>query len=172
MTPAVVSILDGASQDITGNYTIILQTSANGVINQAPITVTASANTKIYDGNTSAAASPTITSGALASGDVAVFSETYDTPTQGTGKTMTPAVVSILNGASQDVTGNYTIILQTSANGVINQAPITVTASANTKIYDGNTSAAASPTITSGALASGDVAVFSETYDTPTQGTG
>ena len=55
------------------------------------ITVTAAANTKTYDGTTSAAATPTITAGSLVRSDTAAFSETYDNKNAGTGKTLTPA---------------------------------------------------------------------------------
>ena len=61
------------------------------MITARAITVTAATNTKIYDGTTTAAATPTITSGTLAPGDTANFTETYDTQNVGTGKTLTPA---------------------------------------------------------------------------------
>ena len=84
----------------------------------------------------SAAALPTITSGTLASGDVGVYSETYDTKNQGTGKTLTPAVVSILDATSASVVGNYSITYVTNTSGVITRLPITVTATAGqTKVY-------------------------------------
>ena len=57
----------------------------NGSITKLPITLTANTNTKVYDGTVSATATPTITAGALVSGDVGTYSETYDTKTQGYG---------------------------------------------------------------------------------------
>ena len=172
MTPAVVSILDGSSANMADNYDVTLTNSANGVINRRLITLTASANTKTYDGLVTAAAVPTITSGTLATGDAGTYSETYDTKNQGTGKTMTPAVVSILDGSSANMADNYDVTLTNNSNGVINRRLITVTASANTKTYDGLVTAAAVPTITSGTLATGDAGTYSETYDTKNQGTG
>ena len=156
---------------LNANYTLSY-VGANLTIAQRPITVTASANTKTYDGTTSAAALPTITSGTLATGDVAVFNETYDNKNQGSGKTMILTLVSIVNGSAVNMAGNYNVALTNSVDGIINTRPIIVTASANTKTYNGTTSAAALPTITSGTLAAGDVAVFSETYDNPNQGNG
>ena len=119
-----------------------------------------------YDGTTAAAATPTITTGSLATGDTANFTETYDTQNVGTGKTLTPA------GSVNDGNGgnNYTVTFVTNTTGVITTRAITVTAATNTKIYDGTTSAAATPTITSGSLAAGDTANFSETYDTQERG--
>ena len=45
------------------NYNYTYATVATGVINQTNLTVTAAANTKTYDGTTSATATPTITAG-------------------------------------------------------------------------------------------------------------
>jgi hypothetical protein len=95
--------------------------SAALVMTPRPITVTAQPNTKVFDGNTSAAAVPTITSGMLAPGDVATFAETYDTAAVGTGKTLTPAG-TIDNGAGVNVTGSYSITFVPSNTGEITAA--------------------------------------------------
>ena len=85
-----------AGDIITATYTPGMGfTGSSGTTTQTitalPITVTAAANTKPYDGTTSAAAAPTITSGSLVAGDTAAFTETYDTKNEGTGKTLTAA---------------------------------------------------------------------------------
>ncbi|MCX6202662.1 MAG: YDG domain-containing protein, partial [Bacteroidetes bacterium] len=143
--------------------------TANFVITKLPVTLTASTNTKVYDGTISAAATPTITLGSLASGDVGTYSETYDTKSQGIGKTLTPNVISILDATSVSMVGNYSITYAIKTDGEITKKSITLTASTNTKVYDGTISAAATPTITLGSLASGDVGTYSETYDTKSQ---
>jgi hypothetical protein len=238
-----------------GNYTLTSTTATtNADITVRAITVTAQSNAKTYDHTTDAAAVPTITNGTLATGDSANFTESYDTKNVGTGKTLTPGgSISDGNGGanyevtfSNDTTGIITAQTVTasvtaedkgydgdssatidtcSVNGVINpdvvtcsvgsasfddknvgtgktvtasgitldgadagnyalsaatatttnditQRAITVTAQTNTKVYDGSTSASATPTITSGSLATGDTANFTETYDTPNAGTG
>jgi len=152
----------------SGNYTATQQTGLTANITTRAITVTAATNTKTYNGTTSAAATPTITTGSLASGDSATWTETYDNKNAGTGKTMTPAG-SVSDGNSGN---NYTVTFATSTNGTINKLAITVTAASNTKTYDGTTSAAATPTITSGALQGTDTANFTEAYSTATVGTG
>ena len=97
-------------------------TNTAGVITTRALTITAATNTKNFDNNTSAAALPTITSGALATGDTATFSETYDTATPGTGKTLTPAAnISDGNGGK-----NYTVTFVTDTTGkIISTTPIT-----------------------------------------------
>ena len=151
-----------------GNYTLS-NTTATTTANITPraITVTAATNTKTYDGTTTATAAPTITSGSLVSSDTAAFTETYDTKNVGTGKTLTPA------GSVNDGNGgnNYAVTFVPDDTGVITALAITVSAATNSKVYDGTTAAAALPTITSGSLASGDSAAFTEAYATKNVGT-
>jgi hypothetical protein len=151
------------------NYSVTFVPVNTGTITTRAITVTAATNTKVYDGTTSAAALPTITSTTkLATGDSATWSETYNTKNVGTAKTLTPSgTVSDGNNG-----GNYTVTFVNNTTGVITTLPITVTAAPNTKTADGTTSAAAIPTITSGSLATGDTATWWETYTTPNPGTG
>ena len=136
-------------------------------VNQRSITVTAAVDTKPYDGTTSSAGAPTITAGSLASTDTANFTQTFDTRNAGTGKTLTPA------GSVNDGFGgnNYAITFTPVSTGVIQAVTLTITATTNTKNYDGTTSAAATPTVT-GLKGSDTVTGLSETYNTAIPGTG
>ena len=149
------------------NYTITFIADTTGVITARSLTVTAVTNTKVYDATTSAAAIPIISGGTLAPGDTNGFTETYDNKNVGTGKTLTPV------GAVNDGNGgnNYVVTFVTNDTGVITKAPLTITAQTNTKAYDGNTSAAAMPTV-AGLQGSDTVTNLSETYDNPNIGTG
>jgi gliding motility-associated-like protein len=167
LTPTA-TILDATSASVIGNYSITYTSVNTGVIEKRPITLTANTNTKVYDGTVSSTATPTLT-GTLASGDVGVYSQTYDTKTQGTNKKLTPTA-TILDATNESMIGNYSITYINNSSGVIEKRPITLTANTNTKVYDGTLSSTATPTLT-GALASGDVGVYSQTYDTKTQGT-
>ncbi len=151
-----------------GNYTVTTASSAAGVINQSRLTITALANTKTYDGTTSAAAVPTV-AGLLGSDTVTGLSETYNTNNAGTGKTLTVAAGYVVNDGNRG--GNYTVTFVSNTRGVIDQAPLTITALPNTKVYDGTTCAAAVPTV-AGLEATDTVTGLSETYDTPALGTG
>src|SRR5205823_462394 len=118
--------------------TFTVATSDNGVtqtgnltVNARPITVTATANTKTYDGTTSATATPTIT-GTLASGDTATLTEAYINKNAGPGKTLIPTAV-IKNASNVDVTANYNINYANNTSGVINSIAITVSAATNSK---------------------------------------
>src|SRR5207245_152381 len=70
-------------------------------IGARPITVSAVTDSKVYDGTTASAATPSISSGTIAGGDTASFSQTFDTRTVGTGKTLT-ASGSVLDGNGGD----------------------------------------------------------------------
>ena len=150
------------------NYTVTFAANTTGQITARAITVTAATSTKVYDGTTSSTATPTITAGSLATGDTAAFTETFDTRNAGTGKTLT-AAGSVNDGNSGN---NYAVTFVTNTTGSITARAITVTAVTSTKVYDGTTSATATPTITGGSLATGDTAAFTETFDTRNVGTG
>ncbi len=116
ITPSGLYSTDNRGYDITF-------TSGTLTINQAPLTVTATTNTKTYDGTASALATPTITSGTLFTGDTAVLTESYDNKNVGTGKTLAPTAV-ISDGNS----GNNYAITYVNSTGAINKAALTVTA--------------------------------------------
>ena len=140
------------------------------MITARAITVTAVTDTKGYDGTTSSvgraddhrrAAWPAATPATL-------HPDVRHRSTSGTGKTLTPGrPVTDGNGG-----GNYTVTFATDTTGVITARAITVTAVTDTKGYDGTTSSAGVPTITSGSLATGDTATFTQTFDTAERGHG
>jgi hypothetical protein len=100
-------------------------------INKRPITVTAAPNTKPYDGTTSAAATPTIVLGSLASGDTPNFTESYSTVNVGTGLTLVPS------GTVNDGNGghNYAIQFANSSNGTITQYAFTYQIGNDSHVY-------------------------------------
>ncbi len=113
------------------DYTVTTFTAA-GTITPAALTISATANTKTYDGTTAASAVPTITAGSLATGDTAIFSESYATKNAGTGLTLIPvASVDDGNGGA-----NYKVTFDT-ALGTINPATLTIAANNLSMPYGG-----------------------------------
>jgi hypothetical protein len=162
----------GSTASTAANKSNYFGSTATGILTAGGITVTAQANTKLYDGTTNATTAPTITTGELSTGDTATLAETYTSKSQGSGKTLVPTAV-ILDAGSNNVTAYYTIAYANNTAGVINKTNLTVTAATNTKLYDGTTSAAGIPTITAGSIQTGDAApTWTETYDTKNVGTG
>jgi hypothetical protein len=121
---------------ITVGNTVVLHYTA------VAITVTAVANTKTYDGNTSALATPTITSGTLDSGDTGVFSESYSTTNVGSGMALTPTG-TIKDSGNNDVTSRYNITWTAANVGTIT-AVVTPIALSGSRIYNGSATAEAS----------------------------
>src|SRR5207249_10548495 len=132
------------------------------------ITVTATVDSKTYDGTTASSAIPSITSGSLGSGDAANFSQTFDNKNVGTSKTLTPT------GSVNDGNGgaNYTVTFSSVNTGTIASRSITVTATTDSKTYDSTASSAGVPAITTGSLAAGDTATFTQAFNNKNVGTG
>jgi len=103
---------------VLSDYNITYNTAAF-TINTRAITVTATTNTKTFDGDTSAQAMPTVTSVMqLAPGDVGSFTGTYNTPSVDTGKMLTPAG-TVMNSEKVNVTADYNITFIPVFTGVI-----------------------------------------------------
>jgi hypothetical protein len=151
-----------------GNYSVTTGASTNGEIDRAALTITAAANTKVYDSTTSSAATPTVT-GLQGSDFVTGLSESYATANAGTGLTLTVNGGYVIHDGNNG--GNYTVMTVVSTGGQINPAALTITATANTKVYDGMTSATATPTVT-GLQGSDTVSGLSESYTSANVGTG
>lgn len=152
-----------------GNYAVTFVADTTGVINQRAITVTAQANTKGYDGSASSATLATLTGGTLAAGDTATWTEVYANKNAGAGKNITASADVVTDGNGG---GNYAVTFVDNNAGVINTRAITVTAQANTKTYDGDTSSATLATLTGGTLAAGDTATWTQVYDNKNAGAG
>ncbi len=149
------------------NYAVTTVADTTGVINNAALTITAQPNTKTYDGNKSAAATPSV-SGLQGSDTVTGLAEVYDNRNAGTGKTLSVSAYTVNDGNGGN---NYTVSTVNDTTGVINKAPLTITAQPNTKTYDGTDSAAAAPVVV-GAQDSDTVTGLAEAYDTKHVGTG
>jgi sugar lactone lactonase YvrE len=134
LSVSAYTVNDGANG---GNYAVS-KIAGNGAINAAPLTITAAANTKTYDSTVTASAAPAFTG--LMPGDNATATESYDTKIVGTGKTLSVATYTITDGNSGN---NYTVTKTASTAGVIATAPVTPGATANSKVYDGTTTATA-----------------------------
>ncbi len=153
-----------------GNYTVndTATTTADITPATTPITVTATASGKVYDGTTTATATLTPT-GALGS-DIVTASGTANFSDKNVGDEKTVNITGITLGG--DDAGNYTLSNATAtATASITALPITVTATTDTKVYDGTATSSVAPTITTGALASGDTATWTQTFDNATVGT-
>src|SRR5207249_8271057 len=119
------------------NYSYTFTSSNTGTITAQALTVTAATNSKTYDGTTSAAATPSVTSGTLQGSDIANFSETYNNKNVGTGKTLTPSG-TVSDGNSGH---NYAVTYTPVTTGSITPKSLVVSATGVNRQYDGTTTA-------------------------------
>ncbi|MCX6913596.1 MAG: YDG domain-containing protein, partial [Verrucomicrobia bacterium] len=157
----------GGSQ--ANNYTLVGASGAVAVA-KTNLTVTASANSKLYDGSITALAVATVQPGGIQPGDIAPsWTETYNNRNAGSGKTLTPAALLVNDGNSG---ANYAYNYVPENNGTITQIPLTITAQPNTKMYDGTVTAATRGILAVTNIISPDiVSVWPETYDNINVGT-
>jgi hypothetical protein len=150
------------------NYAVTYLPTATGTITAKALTVTAVTDSKTYDGTASSIGIPTLTAGALVEGDNVTWSQTFDNKNAGTGKTLTPAGI-VSDGNSGN---NYSVTFTAVTTGMINVRAITVTANADSRIYNGTNSSSVLPTISTGSLATGDTATWSQTFNNKNVGEG
>jgi Bacterial Ig domain/YDG domain/Bacterial cadherin-like domain len=153
----------------SGNYNLLNTTATTTAdITAKTLTVSASASNKVYDGTTAATA--TLTLNGVVAGDTvsaAYTSAVFDNKNVGTGKTVTVNGIS-LNGADS---GNYTVASTATTTANITAKVVTVTATAQNKVYDGTTSAMVS--LTANGIVAGDMVMVTYTtanFDTPNVG--
>ncbi len=108
-------VLSGAD---AGNYSVNSVATTTADITQKALTITAVTNTKVYDSTNNAAAVPTVV-GLAADDTVTDLSEVYDTPTVGSGKTLSVNTYTVNDGNGG---GNYAVSLITNTTGVITPA--------------------------------------------------
>jgi len=147
VTANAVTVNDGNSGN---NYNVSYVDNTTSTINKAFLSVTASAVTKTYDGNTSATGSGTVGVLAGAAAGEAVNtagSQAFLDKNAGSGnKSVRASGVTIQDSGNVDVTGNYNVSYVDNTTSTINPASLTVTANGINKVYDGNTAAQVSYT--------------------------
>lgn len=164
--------------DVGGNYFVDSFFDIEYTIEQRELTVTAVTDTKVYDGTTDSAGTPTITDGSLAFSDTAGFTQTYDNENIGEDKTITPdGIVNDGNGGE-----NYTVTFIEDETGEITKLEITITPNAGqSKVFGDeeptftytNTPALIAPDVFTGALsrdAGENVGTYAYTLGTLTDG--
>ncbi len=152
-----LTLADGTGK--ASNYTL---SGGSVTITKRPLTASATAVNKVYDGTTAATISGVIDLNNLVSGDTVSASYNngvFADKNVGNNKTVTLSGIT-LSGAEA---GNYSLTANsiTSSAG-ITPATLTITAVANTKTYDGGMSASTESTVTSGTVY--DVCTLSEKY--------
>ena len=138
-----VTGLNLVADSVSANYELTTTDATTATITQRAITVTAQADTKVYDGLDTSATNAAITSVTmLATGDTATFTQTYDTTDVGTGLAISPTATDVVSDGNGGV--NYLVTYDSASVGTITKAPLTITADDLAKVYgDANPAATA-----------------------------
>ncbi len=159
-----LSVADGNGGN---NYAVTYVANNTGVITAAPLTVTAQVDNRVYDGTTGSAATPVLT-GTLYDAVGTAATQSYDNRNAGTGKTLSASGLIVADGNGGN---NYAINYVTNTTGVITAAPLTVTAQADNRVYDGTTASVVAPVV-GGTLYDAVGTAATQSYDNRNAGTG
>ncbi|MBV5303075.1 MAG: hypothetical protein JZU70_02570, partial [Chlorobium sp.] len=158
-----VTLKNGTNGGLAGNYTLDAGQTNAGHITAKSLTAIVAASSKVYDGNT--AATPTLTiTGGLVSGETVTASgtATFNSKNVVNANLVTVKSVTLKNGTNGGLAGNYTLDAGQTNAGHITAKSLTAIVAASSKVYDGNT--AATPTLTiTGGLVSGETVTASGT---------
>ena len=175
-----------------GNYSVVAQFQSSDpnysgadsapvsfTISPAALNIDAASDSKPYDGTTSDSKTPTYQVTGLPANTLydddsfTMLTQAFQSKNALVANLSTLAVNSDSISDGNPIPGdNYVVTPPTTAVGTIMPALLSITAVANTKTYDGTTSAAGVPTITAGSLGAGDTPNFIETYSTAERGHG
>lgn len=146
-----------------GNYTLTQPSGLTANITHKELTITGAwVSPKTYDGNTDATINNATLSGVVGSDDVTLDNDTLGW--FGTSSAGTRISVSTAMTLSGKTAVNYTLTQPTNLRGDINAKELTVLrASAEDKIYDGNTTATISGATLSGVLTGDDCTLSGDT---------
>jgi autotransporter-associated beta strand protein len=157
----------GKSWNVSMASPLISNPNGGGTITPKAVTVTASTDTKTYDGTTTSTAAVTNITGLLSGDNLTGLFQSYNnTHVLGANGSLL-----VVNGSGAGVSGNHSSLLSDYAisyantTGTITPKAVTVTASTDTKAYDGTTASSAAVTNITGLLSGDNLAGLTQTYN-------
>ena len=147
------------------NYTLAQPAGLAADITPRAITITASSNSRVYDGTTTSAAAPTA-SGLVGGDTVTSLSQAFDSRNAGTRTLTVNGGYSVNDGNGG---ANYSVTTNTAA-GSITPAALALGAVADTKVYDGTVGSTGVPLVVSGLVAGDSVSALTQTFDSRNAG--
>jgi hypothetical protein len=149
-----------------GDYAITYVNNT-GTITPAPVTVTASTGTKVFDGNTTSNVAVTNITGLVGSDSLTNLTQAYNSSqvlgTNGSTLLVNSGGVG-LNSSDGDTLNDYAITYA-NATGTITPAPVTVMASTETKVFDGTTVSNVAVTNITGLVSGDSLTSLSQYYN-------
>jgi filamentous hemagglutinin family protein len=150
VTVNTVTLADGAG-GLASNYSLAAGQTSNANITPKALTASASAPSKVYDGNAVAAPVLSITAGLVGAEALGVSGAgTFNNENVVGANLVTVNSVTLANGGGGGIATNYSLAAGQTANASITPKVLTASVSASGKVYDGTTTAANVLTVTSG----------------------
>ena len=157
----------GATWNVTLSNPVIADSIQGGTITPKAVTVTASTDTKVYDGTTTSTAAVTNVTGLLSGDNLTGLFQSYNSShVLGANGSLL-----VVNGSGAGVSGSHGSLLgdyaisYVNAAGTITPKMVLVTASTDTKAYDGTTASSAAVTNITGLLSGDSLAGLFQTYN-------
>lgn len=154
-----------------GNYSLLPQTNLTAAVTPAPLQISASSDSKIYDGTINSSLIPTITEGSLWGDDVLTgLAQVFESKNAlGTGKSR--LIVNAYTLSDGNNSNNYVLSLLP-GSGMISPANVIPSFTIKSKPYDGSVTAEIAGNSLLGVLAAGDIFVLgaSAAFEDPLQG--
>jgi autotransporter-associated beta strand protein len=157
----------GKSWNVSMASPVISNPNGGGTITPKAVTVTASTDTKVYDGTTTSNAGVTNITGLLSGDNLTGLFQSYNS----THVLGTNGSLLVVNGSGVGVSGNHSSLLSdyaisyATATGTITPKAVRVTASTDTKAYDGTIASSAPVTNITGLLSGDSLVGLVQTYN-------
>jgi trimeric autotransporter adhesin len=144
-----VSLSDGVHGELASNYSLSAGQTGVATVTPAPLTASATAPNKVYDGNTTAAPTLAITAGLVAGEQLGVTgTASFNSKDVLTANVVTVDSISLADGTG--LASNYSLSAGQTTAAFITPAALTASVTAPNKVYDGTTTATPSLSITAG----------------------
>jgi len=160
--------LSSSNGDLLSDYAITYVDN-KGTTTPASVTVTASTDTKVFDGTKASNAAVTNITGLVGGDSLTGLSQSYASShvLGANGSTL------LVDGSHVGVAGSLGstladyVISYITSTGTVTPAPVTVTASTDTKMFDGTTASRATVTDITGLVGVDRLTGLTQTYDSP-----
>ena len=163
--PVTITGVSNGAMPVYG-YTVAGGSAAApiGSISPAALVLAAGGDSKVYDGSTASTVTPGIVSGLVGGDSVSGLTQAFESRNAGSRSLLVTGYgVNDGNGGA-----NYTVATTTAA-GSITPAPLILSATTDSRVYDGSTASAAAPTAT-GLIAGDSVTGLRQVFDSRNAG--
>ncbi|MCX7246442.1 MAG: YDG domain-containing protein [Burkholderiales bacterium] len=150
-----VNLTDGSNGGLASNYSLAAGETVAAHITAKALSASVAAPDKVYNGNTTASPTLSISAGLVGSETLGTSATaTFNTKDVTTANLVTVNSVSLADGSNGGLASNYSLAAGETVAAHITAKALTATVAAPDKVYNGNTTATPTMTITAGLVGS------------------